>query len=187
MPDDNFIDDSIILKDDREHPQDASDTTDYIKPSLLMWKPLYLLSTWRDARTRDGRISIIIVLPTGALELQDSITAEVIADSKVNLAINWSTPATDVQKLVSGILAVEEHLEVPHGSLMEQGLHDFLSQDRSKESDPIASTCIIELPYPVKPDFSSSEHQKRTTELLSRDCVLIELVHVGHLTMKLQK
>jgi len=116
-------------------------------------KPLYLLSTWRDPRTRDGRISILIVLPTGVLEIDDAVTAEVVSENQIELTIQWPTPAINVQKLVSGVLAVQNHLELSHGTLMEQGFHDFLSQYRSKEADPISSTCIIQLPFAVKPDF----------------------------------
>jgi len=111
------------------------------------------LSTWRDPRTRDGRISIIIVLPTGILELEEGVSAEVISPNQVQVTIPWPTASTDVQKFVTGILAVEYDLNASHGAVMTLGIHDFLAQYRSKEADPISSTCIIQLPFPVKPDF----------------------------------
>jgi len=112
-----------------------------------------LLSTWRDPRSRDGRISIIIVLPTEALDVEDTLRTEVLTPTQVQVSISWPVGVPDVQKLVAGVLAVEQTLDVSHGTLMGQGFHDYLAQYRSKELDLISSTCVIDLPFSVKPDF----------------------------------
>lgn len=112
-----------------------------------------MLSTWRDQLKRDGRILIIIVLPTGILEIEDGVATKVIAEKQVRLTLRWPIPATSVQKLVSGVLAVETNLNISDGTVMEQEFDDFLSKLRLKEADPISSTWDIPLLFAVKPDF----------------------------------
>jgi len=151
--DDDFIDDGNTIEINQDALRNETDTAPAFVVNTPHCKPLYILSTWRDPRTRDGRISIVLVLPSGVLQMEGGVVAEVVSERKVKVTITWPTPATDVQKIVSGILAVDSNLDLSHGTLMAQGFHDFLSQYRAKEADPIVSTCLIELPFPVKPDF----------------------------------
>ena len=39
----------------------------FSSPSVL--KPMYTMNRWRHPRTRDGRLAIFLVLPTGAVDL----------------------------------------------------------------------------------------------------------------------
>lgn len=151
LSDEDFIDESYV-QGNEEVPRSDNDK-DSNQSMSPIFKPIYLLSTWRDPRSRDGRISLIMVLPTGALDVDDAVHAEVITSKQVKVSISWPAPITDVQKLVAGVLAVEPSLDISHGTLMAQGFHDFLAQYREKELDSISSTCLIDLPFPVKPDF----------------------------------
>ena len=40
-------------------------------------KPIYVMSTWRHPRTRDGRIALLILLPSGILESENGVEAVV--------------------------------------------------------------------------------------------------------------
>jgi len=78
-------------------------------------------------------------------------------------------------------------------------VHDFLAQYRSKEADPISSTCVIQLPFPVKPDFDEQAIifddsdtqlylgiQKRSTVPRLSVCILTDLKQMQQLVILLQ-
>ena len=44
-------------------------------------------------------------------------------------------------------------LDVGNATLLAQGIMEYVEQFQAKEGDEIASTCRIELPFSLKPDF----------------------------------
>ena len=44
--------------------------------SPLTIKPIFVLSRWKHSRARDARLATFIVLPTGSLDQEDGIRAE---------------------------------------------------------------------------------------------------------------
>ena len=71
-PSDNLDRDSDIEIENliENNGSDTAKTTNNLDnlSSPLNIKPLYTLSRWRHPKTRDGRLAVFIVLPTGALD-----------------------------------------------------------------------------------------------------------------------
>jgi len=118
----------------------------------LISKPLYIVGKWKHPRTRDGRVSVLIVLPTGVLDRDDGVAAEVLDDT-VTVTFTWPRVLVDANKLMGAILSFCKDMDIGQGTLLAQGLMDYTEPLQSREDDDIKSTCRIKLPFNVKPDF----------------------------------
>ena len=56
--------------------------------SPLLVKPMWTMAKWRRPRTRDGRLAVFIVLPTGAIDTDGGIKTEFIASEQLQLSIS---------------------------------------------------------------------------------------------------
>ena len=119
----------------------------------LVAKPLYIVGKWKHPRTRDGRVSVLLLLPTGVLDRPDGVTAEV-KDDVATVTFTWPKVLVDANKLMDAVLSFCTDMDVGQGTLLAQGLMDFTEPLQSREGDDIKSTCRIKLPFVVKQDFS---------------------------------
>jgi len=99
------------------------------------------------------RVSVLIVLPTGALDRPDGVSAEVVDNNCVNVTFIWPKVIANAGKLMDAILSFCPEMGAGRGTLLAQGLSDFCEPLQNQEGDDIRSTCRITLPFPVKPDF----------------------------------
>ncbi len=51
------------------------------------------------------------------------------------------------------LMSFSEELTDGQGPLLAQGLRDYTDPLQAKEGEDVCSTCSINLPFPVKPDF----------------------------------
>lgn len=120
----------------------------------LMCKPLYVLAKWKHPVTRDSRIAIVVVLPAVILEDDDGVRTEVVDGCTVKITFTWPCVLLDSNRLMGAILSFCPDIDISHGTLLAQGLMDYLESFQSKEGENIRSTCKIPLPFSVKPDFA---------------------------------
>ena len=152
--DDFIVDDNAEVevesgRADTELDQAASE----INHSLVS-KPIYVLAKWKHPVTRDGRIAVVILLPAGVLEQDDGVCTTIVDGTTVRVTFMWPRVLLDSNKLTGAILSFCSDMDISHGTLLAQGLMDFLEMFQERQGDSIASTCTITLPFKVKPDFS---------------------------------
>ena len=55
-------------------------------------KPMYAMSQWKHPQTQDGRLALLIVLPTGIIDREDAVKAEL--STAESLQPCFSSPPT---------------------------------------------------------------------------------------------
>lgn len=97
-----------------------------------MHKPLFILAEQKDPRTRDGRVALLVVLPSGLLEMDGGVRAEIVGGVTVNLIFTWPAVMLDNVRLTNALLEFCQGMTVDHGTLLEQGLMDYIEQFQAK-------------------------------------------------------
>ena len=105
--------------------------------------------------TRDARISHLVLLPSGCLD-DEGVPASLLNESTVELKFRCSAVLLDHSKITSSIVLFCRDLDVRSATLLAQGLMEFFEQFQAKEGNTIVSTCRIDLPFEVKPDFNEN-------------------------------
>lgn len=131
---------------------DEKDELSFFSNPLTV-KPMYAMTTWRHPKTRDGRLAVLIVLPTGAIEREDGIKAELVTSEQLQISLSWPPALLDADGIMKALLSFCNDLEDGQGPLLAQGLRDFTDPLHSEASQDVVSSCNIQLPFPVKPDF----------------------------------
>eukprot|EP00171_Calliarthron_tuberculosum_P003541 IDg3541t1 len=121
--------------------------------SPLQFKPLYMLGSWKDPRTKDDKISIAVLLPSGISEHPGDIVATVVDDWFMQLSVTWPTSFMSTVQLMhiwlqgDGVEKIEDYH--PHF----QSFSAFRERFQTSEEDKIHSVARIPLPFAVKSDF----------------------------------
>ena len=129
------------------------DSDDPLRSPLTI-KPLFVMARWRHPKTRDGRLAIFIVLPTGALDKDDEIRTELETAEQLSVTFAWPSVLFDADKIMRAVCSFCTELNDGQGPLLAQGLRDYTDPLQTKEGQDVYSKCVITLPHPVKPDFS---------------------------------
>ena len=117
---------------------------------------MYSMAQWRHPRTRDGRLAIFLVLPSGSVEIEDGIEAELINSEQLQLSFSWPAALLDADGITKAMLSFCHDLNDGQGPLMAQGLRGYTDPLHSEVGQDVVSTCIIPRPFPVKPDFDEN-------------------------------
>ena len=152
--DDNEEDDVPVLNSANCSGFTIGQSTSYDVPNRLSCRPLYVLAKWKHPVSRDGRIALIFLLPTGILETENGVRASVVNGSSVRLTFTWPKVLLDSTKLMCGILSFCTDMTSSDGTLLSQGIMDYVESFQSKHGEDIHSNCDIPLPFEVKPDFT---------------------------------
>ena len=121
--------------------------------SPLSMKPMYAMTQWRHPQTRDGRLALFIVLPTGCIGREDAVKAELSTPDSSQLSFSWPPALLDADVIMRAILSFAEELRDGQGPLMVQGLRDYTDPLHAEAGEDVVPTCVIPLPFPVKPNF----------------------------------
>ena len=70
------------------------DSDDPLRSPLTI-KPLFVMSRWRHPKSRDGRLAIFMVLPTGALNNDDGIRTELETTEQLSVTFAWPSVVFD--------------------------------------------------------------------------------------------
>ena len=81
-------------------------------------KPLYILSKRRDPRTRNGRVALLVLLPSSVLDEEDGVKAEIEGGTAVNLIFKWPAVMLDYMKPTRSLLTFCNDMNVAHGTLL---------------------------------------------------------------------
>ena len=119
----------------------------------LSMKPLCVMTKWRHSKTSDGRLAVFVVLPTGTIDRTDGVKAEFVSAEKLQLSFSWSPALLDANGLMQAIFSYSEELRDGQRPLMAPGLRDYADPLHADSSKEVASTCIVQLPFPVKSNF----------------------------------
>ena len=92
--------------------------------NTLEHKPLHILAKWKDLRTRDGSVALLVLLPSGTLESDEGVKAEIERATAVNLVFKWPAVMLDHMKLTKALLTFCTDMNLAHGTLLGQGLMD---------------------------------------------------------------
>ena len=114
---------------------------------------MWTMAKWRHPRTRDGRLTVFIVLPTGAIDTDDGIKTELMTSEQLQLSISWPPALLNAEGIMNALLSFSEDLCDGQGLLLAQGIRDFTDPLDSEVGEDVVSTCTIPLPFPVKPDY----------------------------------
>ena len=120
-------------------------------PSLM--KPMYAMTQWRHPQTRDGRLALFIALPTGCIDREDAVKAELSTADSLQLSFSWPPALLDADVIKRAILSFSEALRDGQGPLLAQGLRDYRDPLHPEACEDVVSTCVVPLPFPVKQDF----------------------------------
>ncbi len=122
--------------------------------SPLIVKPLYTLAQWRHPKTRGGRLALFIVLPTGCLDRENGIHAELENAERLTVTFCWPSILLQAEEIMKAVCSFCSDINDGQGPLLAQGLRDFTDPLQTQEGQDIYSKCVINLPFPVKPDFT---------------------------------
>ena len=76
------------------------------------------MSCWRHPRTRDGRIALLVHLPSGVIDMGNGVSASVVGRDTIDLAISWPRVMRDPMSMMSAILSFCTDLNVNDGTLL---------------------------------------------------------------------
>jgi len=153
------IDDNV--EDYTDEEPDAAPGTDInaeasaakIEPELL-WNPLYAITSWKDPDTKENIVSVAILLPTGVGEQTNDLIIRIENERTLRIGVMWPR-ALSISEVLNrkwltgnGVDSITSY----HPRVM--GFANFVERFQSKEGDPVFSWCSIDLPMPVKPDFT---------------------------------
>lgn len=146
--DDEAVDDDFVdLTKADVHKLSFSDD------STLEFKPLYMLSVWKEPSTKDERISVAILLPSGISENIDDITVRIVKGQELELTIPWPSSFMNLKQLMQvwlegdGVTRIEDYH--PHC----EGFAAYRMKFQKQETDLIHSKAIIHLPFEVISEF----------------------------------
>ena len=92
--------DSRDLHDGSE-PEERATEFESSETHLHSYRPLFVMSNWRDPKTRDGRVAIFILLPSGILEKDNSVRAVVVGAMSVSISFTWPSALLQAERLMT--------------------------------------------------------------------------------------
>ncbi len=75
---------------------------------------------------RAGRILLLVSLPSGIIEMDNGVSASAVRRDAIDLAISWPPVMRDPMAMMNAILSFCTDLNVIDGTLLSQGLMDYL-------------------------------------------------------------
>ena len=110
----------------------------------LAHHPIYMLAQWRERITQDGRISLLVLLPSGYLD-EDGVSAKLSSDNPFELNLTWPAIFFDHHKLTNAMVTCYTDLDVSNTTLLAQGLMEYVEQFQTKQGHTIVSSCTTDL------------------------------------------
>ena len=117
-----------------------------------VWRPLFLISEYKDIESRDDRCAAAILLPSGVHECPGGIKVEIEGSSILRITITSPPTLTDTGTMLSNFLEGVGVAKMDRSDPMISGFHDALralQPDREGKREAVAR---IPLPFAVKPD-----------------------------------
>ena len=144
------IGDNFIVPEVSDENEDCDDElqSDYLgtaESNSLIFNPIYTLSVWKDPSSKDQRISIAILLPTGIGESPGDPKLSVESEKILKISVMWPSAMSSVPQLMRRWLTGQDGPEMKDYHLHVQGFYSFMEKFQSKEGDPIYSTAKIGL------------------------------------------
>ena len=119
-----------------------------------VWRPLYLLSRYKDTDSRDDRIALAVLLPSGVHEHPDGIQVEIENGSVVRVVVPWPVVLTDTHRLLKNFLEGAGVARIDRTDPMVGGFNDALRALHPERNAKREAVARIHLPFSVKPDAS---------------------------------
>lgn len=119
----------------------------------LLWKPLYLLGSWKDPASKDNIVSVALLLPTGVGELFTDFELSIENENQLLIGVAWPSIIAETETLHRKWIQGDgvEKITNYHPRIM--AFANFIERFQQKEGVKIMSSAKIDLPTPVKPDF----------------------------------
>ena len=147
--------------------QTSFKTGDKPVPQLSLIGPT---SIWKNDDLEDV-FSIRIILPS-AVNKKNQVKINVSSDLKMlEISIKHPASASDVKKIQDSVNIDKHKFGNSHPKML--GFHNYFRQFRDKDSDPMCSKSIVNLPFVVKKKIS---HLKRVKDADGCHCVDIDLI-----------
>jgi len=125
-------DNEDVTGDDIDLTNVENSTSAQLNSSTLSFVPIYMISQWKEPTTKDDRISLAILLPSGTSDKIDDISVRIINGIKLELTIPWPSAFLNINC---------------------EGFSTYRMQFQTQETDVIQSTAEILLPFEVVADF----------------------------------
>lgn len=119
----------------------------------LQFKPFFVLSEWKHQRTKDNRVSVAILLPTGVGEQEGDVRVSVEDGLFLRVDVVWPPALTNVPMLMEMWLQGDGVPKIEDYHPQVQGFYDYLQQFQANQRDKVESFARLPLPFVVKPDF----------------------------------
>lgn len=111
------------------------------------------MGLWRHPRTRDGRLALAVVLPTGMLDRKNDVRAEISESDCILLTFAWPRVLIDADSIMRALISFTSDFRDGRGPILALGLRDFIDPLQAREGENVYSTCTIQLSFLVKPDI----------------------------------
>ena len=82
------------------HPSNTINPYIGSSQSPLEHRLIFILAKWKEKNSRDGRISMLVLIPSGCLD-EAGVRARLIGDSTVELNLVWPSVFLDYSKLTN--------------------------------------------------------------------------------------
>ena len=100
----------------------------------LEFKPLYVVSKWKHPKTKDNRVSIIVLLATGSGEQAGDVNLKVEDGCFLRISIVWPPAPTKIPMLMEMWLEGDGVSKIEDYHPQVQGFYDFLEQFQGRQS-----------------------------------------------------
>ena len=119
----------------------------------LQFQPIHLLYTWKDPLSKDDRVSVAILLPTGVSEKPGDLQIALENETVLKITVMWPSATTSVPQLMQKWLSCDIGTAMKEYYPQVQGFFDLLENFQAREGDSVYSTTQIPLLFIVKTDF----------------------------------
>ena len=93
---------------------------------FLIHNPIFIIPFWRHPRTRDRRVALVILLPSGILESEYGVSSVLEGEASVVMTFRWPNMLLKPLMLVDSILSFCLDIDKTEDTLLAQGMMDYL-------------------------------------------------------------
>lgn len=133
---------------------EESETEDDTKLNDLTFKPLHLISVWKEPHTMTKRITVAILLPSG-VEAGEFAVRVMEGGKSLELSVVWPLPLMEPKTMHKKWLDLDNQSGFASYHPKVVGFQQALKQLRSRSSQEVESVAIIALPFAVQTHIES--------------------------------
>ena len=96
--------------------------------SALEFRPLFLLSTWKDPESRDDRVTAAVLMPSGLNEKRGDIRVEIEEERYLRITVSWPNILMNAENLLDSIINGKCGYRIHKTHPMVSGFRDALHE-----------------------------------------------------------